>query len=152
MDIRFGFFTTLALILNNKLTLGHVKRLSLAGSLIITSGSAHALLTNYDLSFETSGQSMWEAGTAFRKQESAFLGTQWTNKNGFLRGYRWRCVIYTKPLVCCVGHLPFPMRRCPLQNNFGWYTQWRWAKRSQFRQGGPGVWLYDWQWFGGLHR
>lgn len=80
MNIRFGFFTTLALILNNKLTLGHVKRLSLAGSLIITSGSAHALLTTYDLSFETSGQSMWGAGTAFRKQESAFLGTQWTNK------------------------------------------------------------------------
>ena len=80
MDIRFGFFTTLGLILNNKQTFGHIKRLSLAGSLIITSSSVHALPTTYDLSFESSGQSMWGAGTAFRKEESAFVGTQWTNK------------------------------------------------------------------------
>ena len=32
------------------------------------------------LNFESSGQSMWDSGTAFRKSDSVFLGTQWTNK------------------------------------------------------------------------
>lgn len=39
--------------------------------------------TIYDagpLVFESTGQSMWDSGTAFRKEESVFLGTQWENK------------------------------------------------------------------------
>lgn len=33
------------------------------------------------LNFESSAQSMWDSGTAFRKEESVFVGTEWTNKS-----------------------------------------------------------------------
>ena len=32
------------------------------------------------LDFASDGQSMWDAGAAFRKEEAVFLGTQWTDK------------------------------------------------------------------------
>lgn len=38
------------------------------------------------LHFESSGQSMWGTGAAFRKEESAFVGTQWYNKTATIGG------------------------------------------------------------------
>lgn len=50
--------------------------------------SAHAVVI-YDpgaLGFESSGQSMWGTGDAFRKEESVFVGSEWTNRTATIGG------------------------------------------------------------------
>lgn len=42
--------------------------------------SANAALVEYDLTFETSGQSIWGFGSSFTMQSTTFLGAQWQDK------------------------------------------------------------------------
>ena len=51
-----------------------------------TSVNAAVIYDGGPLDFESSAQSMWGTGTAFRKEESIFLGTQWTNKTASFGG------------------------------------------------------------------
>ncbi len=48
--------------------------------------NAQVVYDSGNLDFESTGQSIWESGTAFRKSESVFLGTQWTNKTATIGG------------------------------------------------------------------
>lgn len=51
--------------------------------------SAYADSVLYDaglLSFESKAQSMWGVGEAFRKAESVFVGTEWSNRQGTIGG------------------------------------------------------------------
>lgn len=59
-----------------------------AGTFLILCSYA-STATIYDagpLVFESTGQSMWDSGTAFRKEDSLFLGTQWTDKTATIGG------------------------------------------------------------------
>jgi hypothetical protein len=59
-----------------------------AAAASFTVAGAHAS-TLYDaglLSFESKAQSMWDTGAAFRKAESVFVGTEWSNRNATLGG------------------------------------------------------------------
>lgn len=42
--------------------------------------SVHAIPVQYDLSFSTSGQSLWGSGESFTLNQSTFLGAAWQNK------------------------------------------------------------------------
>jgi len=72
-------------------------------ALLVFSASIQATVL-YDggaLDFESSGQSMWDSGTAFRKADSVFLGTQWTNKTasfGGIAGSVTSTTVNTNPL------------------------------------------------------
>lgn len=72
-------------------------------ALLMFSAGAQATVL-YDggaLDFESSGQSMWGSGAAFRKEESIFVGTQWTNKTasiGDIEGGVSSTTINTNPL------------------------------------------------------
>ena len=72
-------------------------------ALLVLSASAQATVL-YDggaLDFESSGQSMWDSGTAFRKSDSVFLGTQWSNKTasfGGIAGSVTSTTVNTNPL------------------------------------------------------
>jgi len=52
----------------------------------ISSADATVLYDPGGLSFESVGQSMWGPGQAFRKQESVFVGAQWSNRTATLGG------------------------------------------------------------------
>ena len=59
-----------------------------AGTFLILSSYASAA-TIYNpgpLVFESTGQSMWDSGSAFRIEDSMFLGTQWSNKTATIGG------------------------------------------------------------------
>lgn len=59
-----------------------------AGLACLAMGNAHAALF-YDsglLSFESAGHSMWGTGDAFRKEDSVFLGAEWTNRLATIGG------------------------------------------------------------------
>lgn len=43
--------------------------------------SAYAVPAQYDLTFETSGQSMWDTGSSFRLDETKFIGVQFQDAN-----------------------------------------------------------------------
>ncbi len=65
-----------------------IKAVAVVSVLYVLPGSASAVVV-YDagaLDFESSGQSMWASGDAFRKEESFFLGTQWSNRTATLGG------------------------------------------------------------------
>jgi hypothetical protein len=53
---------------------------------VSTSVNAAIMYDGGSLNFESSGQSMWGSGTAFRKDESVFLGAQWSNKTASFGG------------------------------------------------------------------
>ncbi|MDT8383899.1 MAG: PEP-CTERM sorting domain-containing protein [Gammaproteobacteria bacterium] len=73
-------------------------------ALLMLSAGAHAAAIAYDagtLNFESTGQSMWGTGAAFRKEESVFVGTQWTNKTasfGGIAGSVTSTTVNTNPL------------------------------------------------------
>jgi hypothetical protein len=59
-----------------------------AGLACLAIGNANAALL-YDsglLSFESAGQSMWGTGEAFRKEDSVFLGEEWTSRLATIGG------------------------------------------------------------------
>ena len=43
--------------------------------------SAYAVPAQYDLTFETNGQSMWDTGSSFQLDETKFIGVQWQDAN-----------------------------------------------------------------------
>jgi hypothetical protein len=54
-------------------------------ALLLSAAPARALV--YDtgtLSFESTGQSMWDSGNAFRRSESVFVGEEWANRTATL--------------------------------------------------------------------
>lgn len=54
--------------------------LSLLLALLGTSSPSIASVVNYELQFETAGQSIWDTGSSFTLNESRFIGAQWTDK------------------------------------------------------------------------
>ena len=54
--------------------------------LAFSSAQANVIYDPGTLGFESSGQSMWGAGEAFRKEESVFVGAQWTDKTATIGG------------------------------------------------------------------
>ncbi|MBN4079529.1 PEP-CTERM sorting domain-containing protein [Beggiatoa alba] len=69
-----------------KTTIALIKQLTLAGSLLVASGSVHALVMTYDVSFETSGQSIWDSGSSYTLDETKFLGVEWSNTSVSIGG------------------------------------------------------------------
>jgi hypothetical protein len=70
---------------------GMIQRISMAtvaiaSALMFSHASAAIMYDSGALAFESSGQSMWDSGTAFRKEDSVFLGAQWTNKTASIGG------------------------------------------------------------------
>ena len=63
-----------------------IATVTFASTLIFSNASAAIIYDSGALAFESSGQSMWDSGTAFRKEDSVFLGTQWTNKTATIGG------------------------------------------------------------------
>lgn len=68
-----------------------IQRISMAAAVIAAtfmfSPTCAAIV--YDsgaLAFESAGQSMWDSGSAFRKEDSVFLGAEWTNKTASIGG------------------------------------------------------------------
>lgn len=59
--------------------LGRLGALAFAGVLAATVPAQAGPLT-YDLSFNTSGQSIWDSGDSFRLNETKFLGVAWQDK------------------------------------------------------------------------
>ncbi|MEM7004017.1 MAG: hypothetical protein AAF529_24750 [Pseudomonadota bacterium] len=49
--------------------------------LLLTTPFAFATPVQYDLEFQTSGQSMWGTGEAFQFEKTQFLGAQWQDKS-----------------------------------------------------------------------
>ena len=47
--------------------------------------AVHATPTSYDLSFQTSGQSIWGSGSSFTLDQTKFIGAQWQNKTAGIR-------------------------------------------------------------------
>jgi len=58
----------------------------LAGFFMISSAQASIIYDSGLLFFESSGQSMWDTGTAFQASDSVFLGAQWTNRTATIGG------------------------------------------------------------------
>lgn len=59
---------------------------AIAGTFMFSHTYAAVIYDSGALAFESSGQSMWDSGTAFRKEESVFVGAQWTNKTASIGG------------------------------------------------------------------
>jgi len=59
---------------------------ALAGTFMFSNAHAAVMYDSGALAFESSGQSMWDSGTAFRKEDSVFLGSTWTNKTATIGG------------------------------------------------------------------
>ncbi|MGD8591036.1 MAG: hypothetical protein PVG22_19595, partial [Chromatiales bacterium] len=57
-----------------------------ASSNLLSTVNASIIYDTGILNFESTAQSMWGAGDAFRKEESIFVGTQWTNKTATIGG------------------------------------------------------------------
>ena len=55
-------------------------------SIFSTSATGQIIYNTGDLDFQSTGQSIWASGTAFRKSESVFVGTQWSNKTATIGG------------------------------------------------------------------
>jgi hypothetical protein len=67
---------------------GHFRLLVGALITVFAVGAAHANVI-YDagtLGFQSTGQSMWDSGTAFRESASTFVGTTWTNATATIGG------------------------------------------------------------------
>ncbi len=60
--------------------------LLLAGFFMISSAQAAVIYDSGLLSFESSGQSMWDTGSAFQASNSVFLGAQWSNRTATIGG------------------------------------------------------------------
>ncbi len=58
----------------------------LIGTISLSSANAGVLYDPGTLNFASSGQSIWASGNAFRKQDSVFVGTQWSNKTATIGG------------------------------------------------------------------
>ena len=86
MNSRYHFRGGFLPCHNTKLRRTSRKQLLLAGLLVLGSSSAHALVSTYDVSFETSGQSIWGAGESYTLDETKFIGAQWTDKTTSLGG------------------------------------------------------------------
>jgi hypothetical protein len=54
--------------------------LALAGTLVVMLPSAQAIPTTYELSFSTTGQSIWDTGTANILEKNEFLGVAWQDQ------------------------------------------------------------------------
>ncbi|MCB2102288.1 MAG: PEP-CTERM sorting domain-containing protein [Rhodobacterales bacterium] len=52
-----------------------------AGVFLALSSAAQAIPVQYDLTFETSGQSLWDTGTAVTLDKTQFLGAAWQDKS-----------------------------------------------------------------------
>lgn len=59
---------------------------AIAATFMFSNTYAAVIYDSGALAFESSGQSMWDSGTAFRKEESVFVGAQWTNKTASIGG------------------------------------------------------------------
>lgn len=57
-----------------------------AGTFLFSHANAAVIYDAGTLAFESTGQSMWDTGTAFRMQDSVFVGTQWANKTATIGG------------------------------------------------------------------
>ncbi len=73
---------------NERITLfGRIWRAAGLGLLLILCLPAHAVVMDFgSLQFESTGQSMWGSGAAFRKSDSVFLGSEWSNKTATIGG------------------------------------------------------------------
>ncbi|MBI1285756.1 MAG: PEP-CTERM sorting domain-containing protein [Thiobacillus sp.] len=60
--------------------------LAIAATFTLSHAYAAVIYDSGALAFESSGQSMWDSGTAFRKEDSVFLGPEWTNKTATIGG------------------------------------------------------------------
>ena len=58
----------------------------LAGGFAFSCAQAAVIYDPGALQFDSSGQSMWGTGPSFRKEESTFVGAQWTNKTATIGG------------------------------------------------------------------
>jgi len=56
------------------------------GALIVAPAWASVIYNSGTLGFESTEQSMWGSGDAFRKSESVFVGTQWNDKTARIGG------------------------------------------------------------------
>ena len=63
-----------------------IATVTFASTLIFSNVNAAIMYDSGALAFESSGQSMWDSGAAFRKEDSVFLGAQWTNKTATIGG------------------------------------------------------------------
>lgn len=55
-----------------------------AGVLLLSSATAHAVPFTYELEFETTGQSLWDTGTAATLNKNTFLGAAWQDQSASL--------------------------------------------------------------------
>lgn len=58
----------------------------IVGTLVFPLANAAVIYDAGPLEFATEDQSMWDSGTAFRKEESVFLGAEWENKTATIGG------------------------------------------------------------------
>ncbi len=54
--------------------------LLIISTLVFSQAQAAIVYNSGTLNFNSNGQSMWDTGTAFRKEESVFLGAEWSNR------------------------------------------------------------------------
>ncbi len=59
---------------------------ALTSALAVSAAQATVVYDAGSLGFTSSGQSMWGSGDAFRKSDSVFVGTQWSNKTATIGG------------------------------------------------------------------
>lgn len=98
-----------------------IQRLSMTtvafvGTFMFSNAYAAIMYDSGALAFESSGQSMWDSGTAFRKEDSVFLGPEWTNKTATIGGIAGSAneevIPATSGVTVPVWH-PTPSWSCP---------------------------------------
>lgn len=60
--------------------------LFILSALVFSQAQAAIIYDSGALNFNSEGQSMWDTGTAFRKEESVFLGAEWSNRTATIGG------------------------------------------------------------------
>ncbi len=61
-------------------------QLALLAAMLCAPLAANAVPVSYDLTFQTSGQSLWDTGTSFTLDQTTFLGAAWTDKTTEING------------------------------------------------------------------
>lgn len=104
------------------------------GSMVASSAGAAVMYDTGSLDFESSGQSMWDSGSAFRREESVFVGSQWSNRTATIGG-----IVGNQDTVIIPGTNSYTVTWYEPKVNFGLFSVGCGCRKSKTIPGIPAV-------------